>query len=1317
MNYVNNPTGGVSDVSNNDFVGRIVTVAGVKYKVIRQIAEGGFAYVFLVKDQNRNIFALKRLIVPDKDAMVSAQQEINVMKIGDRHEGFVRLIGSETLSNRISGHSNAEVLIVMELCPGSLIHIMNDRRDGFEPHDVVRCFQAITSAVRFLHEQHPPIIHRDLKVENILVDVNSNVKLCDFGSATTTVMNPKTAAQIAMAEEEIQLNTTPQYRAPEMWDFYAHGTVDYKSDIWALGCILYKLCYYRTPYDDGSKAYLKLPTTNSPNAVFHDILRECLKKDPSQRPNAGQVVQMLDEVTKKLPPKRGGDRDALAVPVDDMKRLVGGDDMTSNLQDRMMGAFRTVKSKVEDAVASTGLAINPVRNKGLEVDGDMDYSYITPRIMAMRVPNFRAVQSMNSFLDGSYRNKYFVWNISQLDYPTAAFNDCVRHVGSLKARALPLDDLYDVCESINSWLLSDRDNVAVIHCQTGISKTIPVVVSYLLFTQLFTSPEVAVAHCQMKQRMKTNMKIRPSAKRQAANILSIVQGRPPKIQSMRINYVVFPNLPVFTSHPAKPYVCVQDRSKVQFSSKDTIPDLSGDSVRVDCGQSFSGDFTLQLMVPTRDGPGAHLCLVQLHTGYLEPGYHQFEVSDLDSPVKSLGSDFFLAVDVVTGENKPSNKSTPWKGVSSRPDQAISACFFNDSEARGQLKAYERDLVGLLGNSAADFIHSRQSSVTARDTGVGGEDGEGYRTTRTSTRTSTRSNRHRKLSDNASNTAINHSTSIVSSQQPTTSNRQLIDLLGGDLGNTDTTPINTTQTDVTVGMGVSVSVSVSDSGNSFGGMSVSDGEGDGDDFFMSGDMDDAFGMNTGGATTTGVSDGLDLLDLGSDGGGGNKSTAPQSAFDLLGLDDTHVTNPSTTTASDPFATDMLAMNDTVMTPNNASLGETGEMHRSHSAVFEQANKGNIPRSHSVADFDNSPTLTPTAVSETRSASRSRGLSSSSRSPVPTDPFGSLTSGAMPQHTSTRKTSTSNLATSPSAHQHSHTSTSLNNLYGNAGGGRGLGVGMSGGTSGMSNYTPSPMQPSPSESPVRSPRSTSRNHNRGQPISAPSSTNVDPFGGLSQFGVSSCGSGVSTRGSPLMSMKSTPHQQYKQTQSPITQSRTNTQQTTAQHQRQTQQKEQQAKAAKHKTEQQWAKQQKPVHSQQPGGNFVDLLGMHNFTPVSKEKTNQSINDLREVTLLEDDKDGTAAIRINVSKWTAGKIGNVRALISTLPEVLWEESGWAPIGIDKMLKPVGVKKSFMKACLIVHPDKVQDTEHQYLASLVFDELNKAYSAFKDAGSPGLV
>jgi len=87
-------------------------------------------------------------------------------------------------------------------------------------------------------------------------------KLCDFGSAATPRAPGTSAAECRSIEEDIQKHTTLQYRSPEMVDVYRRQPIDEKSDIWALGVFLYKLCYYTTPFEDqGTLAILNATFT------------------------------------------------------------------------------------------------------------------------------------------------------------------------------------------------------------------------------------------------------------------------------------------------------------------------------------------------------------------------------------------------------------------------------------------------------------------------------------------------------------------------------------------------------------------------------------------------------------------------------------------------------------------------------------------------------------------------------------------------------------------------------------------------------------------------------------------------------------------------------------------------------------------------------------------------------------------------------------------------------------------------------------------------------------------------------------------------
>ncbi|KAL6504536.1 hypothetical protein OROGR_026459 [Orobanche gracilis] len=87
-------------------------------------------------------------------------------------------------------------------------------------------------------------------------------------------------------------------------------------------------------------------------------------------------------------------------------------------------------------------------------------------------------------------------------------------------------------------------------------------------------------------------------------------------------------------------------------------------------------------------------------------------------------------------------------------------------------------------------------------------------------------------------------------------------------------------------------------------------------------------------------------------------------------------------------------------------------------------------------------------------------------------------------------------------------------------------------------------------------------------------------------------------------------------------------------------------------------------------------------------------------------------DIKRWAVGKEGNLRALLSSLQQVLGCESGWHPISLADMITSESVKKVYKKATLYVHPDKVQQRgaslQQKYVAEKVFDILKEAWNKF---------
>ncbi|XP_058467225.1 BMP-2-inducible protein kinase [Malaya genurostris] len=290
----------------NSFVGKTFKLSRDNVVTVEEVlAEGGFAVVFLVKGQNSQRYALKRLYVNNEHDLGVCSREI---KIASNLSGHKNIIGYIDHSINPKGNGVHEILLLMPYCKTNLLTLMNARiPNGFSEQDVLQIFCDVAEAVARLHQCQTPIIHRDLKIENILQNDIGNFVLCDFGSATARILNPNTHGR-TMVEEEIQKYTTLSYRAPEMIDLFSGHDITVKADIWALGCLLYKLCFFTLPFGESALAIqsgqFSIPDNSKYSKEMHQLIRYMLEPDAEKRPNIYQVCEIAFRIAGKTNPVR-----------------------------------------------------------------------------------------------------------------------------------------------------------------------------------------------------------------------------------------------------------------------------------------------------------------------------------------------------------------------------------------------------------------------------------------------------------------------------------------------------------------------------------------------------------------------------------------------------------------------------------------------------------------------------------------------------------------------------------------------------------------------------------------------------------------------------------------------------------------------------------------------------------------------------------------------------------------------------------------------------------------------------------------------------
>ncbi|GMI73923.1 hypothetical protein like AT2G32850 [Hibiscus trionum] len=282
--------------------GKTLDVGNLKIHVRNAIAEGGFSCVYLAKDalHASKQYALKHIICNDHESMELVVKEISVMKSLKGHPNVVTLYAHTFFD---MGRTK-EALLLMDYCDKSLVSVLEARGAAyFEEKQILTIFLDICNAVFAMHCQSPPVAHRDLKAENILLGSDGLWKLCDFGSTSTNHKRFERPEEMGIEEDNIRKYTTPAYRAPEMWDLFRRELINEKVDIWALGCLLFRICYFKNAFDGESKLQIlngnyRIPDLPKYSSSITNLIKDMLQGSPADRPD---ITQVWFRVNEQLP--------------------------------------------------------------------------------------------------------------------------------------------------------------------------------------------------------------------------------------------------------------------------------------------------------------------------------------------------------------------------------------------------------------------------------------------------------------------------------------------------------------------------------------------------------------------------------------------------------------------------------------------------------------------------------------------------------------------------------------------------------------------------------------------------------------------------------------------------------------------------------------------------------------------------------------------------------------------------------------------------------------------------------------------------------
>ena len=209
---------------------------------------------------------------------------------------LINKINNEAVVNIMSSSEDSNYFYMeMEYCAtGDLSRCLWQNKNNLYSERTIKLISTqLLSGLQALHKNG--IIHCNLKPSNILIDEYGNVKICDFKkSLKVSTMNANLIKKNKNA-------MTPCYTAPEL--FQEEGMYSFKSDLWALGCIMYELAVGQVPFFDDSIGKLITKIINNDvnfnkkelrnySDDFIDILKKLLIKEPNERSTWGDIERM-----------------------------------------------------------------------------------------------------------------------------------------------------------------------------------------------------------------------------------------------------------------------------------------------------------------------------------------------------------------------------------------------------------------------------------------------------------------------------------------------------------------------------------------------------------------------------------------------------------------------------------------------------------------------------------------------------------------------------------------------------------------------------------------------------------------------------------------------------------------------------------------------------------------------------------------------------------------------------------------------------------------------------------------------------------------
>jgi len=284
-----------------------------RYVVERRLGEGGFGVVYLVRDDvhKGNLRALKTLraaLVADQELVQRFRNEIVTLK-AVAHRNVPKFHGDGRTDE-------GDLYYVMDYVDGARLDEILKAEGPMAPDRIVRLVRQVLEVLDYAHEKG--VYHRDLKPANLILvkagTPDEEVRVLDFGIAKIDSDDEEFSEIESLHTMQGGAIGTPHYMAPEQVD--GRGGIDGKTDLYALGVIIYQMCSGRVPFTGKTSMEIAAarltqappPLEQSTPEWLRSLVMRLLERQKERRPGTRELRLELDHLAR-------GQRD--------IKRLMG----------------------------------------------------------------------------------------------------------------------------------------------------------------------------------------------------------------------------------------------------------------------------------------------------------------------------------------------------------------------------------------------------------------------------------------------------------------------------------------------------------------------------------------------------------------------------------------------------------------------------------------------------------------------------------------------------------------------------------------------------------------------------------------------------------------------------------------------------------------------------------------------------------------------------------------------------------------------------------------------------------------------------------